>query len=129
MAGLPLGNQTDMSMAMIIDDDRMIIHCMLYRDPDHAIGSQDNNNNLKNHSKTDATANYLTSNAGKNSVTSKQGSPMNRIATSENCISAVKKMTADSFTLAASILLLVFIKFLQSDEAGSGYAWSGLFQQ
>ena len=107
---MPLGNQTNMSMAMINGDDRMIIHCMIYGDPDHGLGSLYNNNDLKNHSKTDATANYLTSNAGKNSVTSKQGSPMNRIVTSKNCISAVKKkMTADSFTLVASILLLVFI--------------------
>lgn len=65
---MPLGNQTNMALPMTNDADRMIIHGMLYGGPDHARTSLDNNSNLNNHSKTAATTNYLTSNAGKNSV-------------------------------------------------------------
>ena len=74
---------TNMALPMTNDDERMLIHGML---PDHARSSLDNNSNLNNHSKTAATTNYLTSNAGKNSVSSKQGPLMNRSATSENCV-------------------------------------------
>jgi hypothetical protein len=77
---LPL---TNMALPMTNDDERMLIHGMLYGGPDSSL---DNNSNLNNHSKTAATTNYLTSNAGKNSVSSKQGPLMNRSATSENCV-------------------------------------------
>jgi hypothetical protein len=72
-----------MALPMTNDDERMLIHGMLYGGPDSSL---DNNSNLNNHSKTAATTNYLTSNAGKNSVSSKQGPLMNRSATSENCV-------------------------------------------
>jgi len=47
----------------------MIIHGMLYGGPETsgARSSLDNNSNLNNHSKTAATTNYLTSQAGKHS--------------------------------------------------------------
>lgn len=100
---MPLGNQTNMALPMTNDDERMLIHGMLYGGPDHARSSLDNNSNLNNHSKTAATTNYLTSNAGKNSVSSKQGPLMNRSATSENCISAVNKENDSGFVHTGSV--------------------------
>jgi hypothetical protein len=100
-----LGNQTNVALPLggANDDERMIIHGMLYGGPD-GVGrsSLDNNSNLNTHSKTAATSNYMTSIPGKLSNTSKQGPLMNRSATSENGISAVNKENESGFVHTGS---------------------------
>ena len=59
--GFPLGNQTNVPQSIINDDERMIIHGMLYGGPENARTSLDNNSNLNNLTKTAATTSYLNS--------------------------------------------------------------------
>jgi expansin (peptidoglycan-binding protein) len=96
------------------DDERMIIHGMLYGSAQEgpaagnvvgARSSLDNNSNLNTHSKTAPTSAYNTSVPGKISNSSKQGSGgplMNRSATSENAISAVNKENDSGFVHTGS---------------------------